>query len=138
MEDLITYTYFGRDPFSSVEVALKGNNKLNGFATFQILINQNSIEKYKRSFPKVQSLIANLGGIIKFILTISTFFSEYITSQMLMAELSNNFIYSDKDSIDLKPVPNIQSSGINLKLPHRSVIKNHQVNKIVNNNLKLS
>ena len=40
----------------------------NTFSKFQIGLNYSSKEKYTRTYPKFQSVIANIGGLIQFVL----------------------------------------------------------------------
>ena len=103
VEDFRSWTMHGRDPItSSMEVALTSSVVTPGtFTGYTIWLNENILEKYKRTYPKLQSVLANVGGIIKFIMTISNFITTYITSQMLDVEMSNYFI-SDDDNKDFR------------------------------------
>jgi hypothetical protein len=142
IQSLQTTTFFGKDPLSYVEVALIRNNKMNSFATFQITINQNSIEKYTRTSPKIQSLFANLGGIIKFIWSISSFIAQYVSSQLLEVELSNHLIFNDDESKVIKPESNIILNQGNLINKSFMVpVDNNSrtvLNKIIKNNFNLT
>jgi hypothetical protein len=101
MEEIKTWTVHGRDPItSSMEIALSSATSIPGtFTVVTISLNENSIEKYKRSYPKLQTVAASIGGIVKFIMTISEFIVIYITSQMLHVELSNVCISNDEPQL---------------------------------------
>jgi hypothetical protein len=91
MEDLQSWTVHGRDPItSSTEISLSFTAAIPGaFTLITICLNENTIQKYKRTYPKLQTVVANIVGIVKFIMTVSHFIVTYITSQMLHVELSN-------------------------------------------------
>jgi hypothetical protein len=97
MQDLRTWTISGRDESSSVDIAIKSTTTVpNTKSVFSISLLSGKVDQYKRTYPKIQSVVANIGGVLKFIMTISSFLSKYISLQMLEVELSNNFI-CDKD-----------------------------------------
>jgi hypothetical protein len=109
----MSWTFHGRDPItSSMEVAITSTVIVPvTFAGYTIWLNENTLEKYKRTYPKLQSVIANVGGIIKFIMTLSNFIANYITSQMLDVELSNYFISNDDNKEFWKKTKGTRSSS---------------------------
>jgi hypothetical protein len=113
MQDLRTWTLFGRDESSSVDIALKGTASVpNTLSVFTISFVSGKLDYYKRNYPKLQSVVANIGGVIKFIMTISNFLSQYISSQMLEVELCNEFI-SENNKEEYKNTNIIQMTSNN-------------------------
>lgn len=70
------------------------------FSQFQIQILNNQIDQYKRSYPKFQSVLANIGGVMKFILSFAQFIAKFVTSQMKDIELSNAFVFHHSNNND--------------------------------------
>jgi hypothetical protein len=113
MQDLKSWTLFGRDESSSVDIALKSTVTVpNTLSVFTLSLVSGKVDYYKRTYPKIQSVVANIGGVLKFIMTISSFLSQYISSQMLGIELSNNFIY-DKDKEGNKSSKGMEVTSFN-------------------------
>ena len=63
-------------------------------------MNSYTIDIFKRKYPKLQSVVANIGGIIKLFLTIAQILSRFISEKMLNIELANIFS-SNNDSYEL-------------------------------------
>jgi hypothetical protein len=61
-------------------------------------MNSQYAELYKRSYPKIQSVMANIGGMLKFITFCAKIISEYFTSNMMYIDLSKEIIlFEDKE-----------------------------------------
>jgi hypothetical protein len=80
-------------------------------AMIQFFANADYADKYKRSYPKLQSVVANIGGVLKFIFFISRMFTVYISSQMMYMDLSNYIIDHDGEAGKIKR-PVIQQGAI--------------------------
>jgi hypothetical protein len=94
MKDLKNWTMFSKDTStSSLEIALSSTTSVpNTFTFFSFMLNQNMILKFKRGYPKLQSVVANIGGIMKFIMMVSSLLSQYVSSQLFYVDLANYFI----------------------------------------------
>jgi hypothetical protein len=90
MQDINTYSLFARDVSDSpITISLKGNTSVpNTMMVMQLKINAFQVDSYKRTYQKFQAVLANIGGALKFIMTIANFLSKFISSQMLNVELT--------------------------------------------------
>jgi hypothetical protein len=73
----------------------------------QYNFNNDSGDRFTRSYPKIQNLLANIGGIVNSILMICGFISQYISHQIMITDLSNILVHHtetpNKGTIDNKP-----------------------------------
>ena len=101
MESYASWQLYGRDPVSSYQsVAISGTNIVpNSFTVILILLNSNNVDRYSRSFQKLQTVISNIGGAYSIIMIVSSFITQFITSKFLYIELLNEFVYVE-DSND--------------------------------------
>ena len=100
MENKKTWQMIGRDPFTSFYfISISGVNKVpNSFTVIQFFLTPNSIDTYYRSFMKIQSVIANIGGAMSLILFFSKHLTEVISSRILYVKLLNEFVqYEDHE-----------------------------------------
>ena len=95
MESYASWQLYGRDPVSSYQsVAISGTNIVpNSFTVILILLNSNNVDRYSRSFQKLQTVISNIGGAYSIIMIVSSFITQFITSKFLYIELLNEFVY---------------------------------------------
>ena len=93
----------------------------------QIILNSNTIDINQRSYQKLQSVIANIGGAFNVVMVVSSFISKYITFQFLHVELLNDFLFNDDDESDKKKNDEITKATTNLYK------FNNYINKINNN-----
>jgi hypothetical protein len=131
MEELETFNFFGPDPLrSKIEVGMKGTkvNIADTFALLQIRPNTNVFDNFKRNYPKLQSIVANIGGVIKFIMIIAQVLSKYISSQMLQVDLSNNFHYpSDEADNKLKKKKSHHIQLPSISSPEKTLTSNEEI-----------
>jgi hypothetical protein len=59
--------------------------------------NSNYVSCYMRSFTKLQTLVANIGGVIKFIMLISSYFVSFMTDNLIYQNLSNVIFNFDQE-----------------------------------------
>lgn len=120
MQEFKSWSYFGIDPSSSyVDISLSSTVTVpNTRSSFTIMLVPGKVDLYKRTYPKIQYVFANIGGLLKIISTISSVFTKFITSQILDVELSNNFI-----------------SGTNKERDNNNLKVNHNHNNYNNNNI---
>lgn len=77
--------------------ALTGTSQVpNTFTLIQINIDRTGYDAYKRSYPKLQQVFANIGGFAKIVLTISSFICKFISSKYFFSELSCLFINEEQ------------------------------------------
>jgi hypothetical protein len=53
------------------------------------------VDKYKRFYPKLQTVLANIGGVMKFIMFIGQMITQIITTKIMYIDLSNSFVDHD-------------------------------------------
>ena len=99
-EDFTNVTYYSLQPINA-EISL-GYQFVVEFSALRI-INNELLMNYIRKYGKFQDLIAEIGGVIKAILTIAAFIEYYITEKLMIkyfaeelyfiknTELENNF-----------------------------------------------
>jgi hypothetical protein len=154
MEDLRSFTTWGKDPLTSyVEIGGKGTKSIfsNALAYYTFMLNANVFDSFKRTYPKLQTLVANIGGVIKFIVTLAQFFSRYVSEKMLSVHLANYFAdlsehggkggeikETFKTNSNLNQLPNNTN---NLPNPHNeinySVLKNNNNSNFNLNNSRI-
>jgi hypothetical protein len=103
------------------------------FSQFQIQILNNQIDQYKRSYPKFQSVLANIGGVMKFILSFAQFIAKFVTSQMLDIDLSNTFVFhhsnTDQEQEDKTKTIKINSKQISNSTTCKELHNNTRISK---------
>lgn len=91
--EINNFFIFGKDESSSVDISLKSSSSVaNALSVYTISIVPGKVDYYRRNYAKIQSVIASIGGKMKFIMTIEDFLNKYISSQMFDVDLSNYFI----------------------------------------------
>jgi hypothetical protein len=96
MQDMKIWKSFGRTEASYTEVSPKAIALVpNTLSVLFFNMEGGNVDSHKRSYQKVQNVLAYIGGIFNFITFISTFLVKYFTSQMLAVDLSNNFVYNE-------------------------------------------
>lgn len=98
----IGFNNFGRDDIKSyieinpptTEFSIKDTVFLMQFVTSNF-----QIDIYIRTYIKFQTLIANIGGIMKFLMWISQMITNYVTYEMFIYEMSQTYIdnHNEKD-----------------------------------------
>jgi hypothetical protein len=80
-----------------------------------------SADKYRRQYPKLQALIANITGIMNLLMMICGVIAEYISRQMMYIDLSNIIIKhvdaSDKNLWNRTPRPKAKDSSLKTVKP---------------------
>jgi hypothetical protein len=120
-EDLNTYTGFEYDENTSFNVpSLIQSTKTiidGSFTIIQILSNERYADKYRRTYPKLQSVVASIGGVIELIWFCGRMICELITPAMMYLDIAHNFVDFSK-SCDKSPKKNLtvfsHISGIKL------------------------
>lgn len=104
-EDITTTTGYGRDyQFSYNEVnPLTTKFKLpESVGCIQFNFNSFTIDKYSRTYQKLQSVVANIGGALKLILTLAQTFTRLITHHIYIFNLSSECIETSEVKKDQK------------------------------------
>lgn len=70
------------------------------FGLFSILISEKAFS-FKRSFLKLQALIANIGGVLGGLKIIFEFIVRHISSKSIYLYLADNFLSSDPENFDI-------------------------------------
>ncbi len=73
----------------------KGNLPFLG--VWQLMPTPNLIYTTKRSYEKIQNLMADLGGILKFIITVASFITNFVTEKIFYVDMSNFFISNEDE-----------------------------------------
>jgi hypothetical protein len=112
LQETETVSAYGIDPIrSKIEILAKAPSTINpntlGMHSFQPITE--SFDNYNRSYMKLQTIVAYIGGIIKFVFTIAQIISKYVTSQMLFIHLGNFFA----DISEGKKFENCEKNQIN-------------------------
>jgi hypothetical protein len=133
-DDYRTFTGFTYDDVSSKKDIYGLTTKVyvpNTFSVIIINVNTNYADRYKRFYSKLQSIVANIGGVIKFVFFFAQLITTYITKHMMYYDISNVII--DKTSL---PVTNIGSPNIhfhrNMRQGNLDRSSNLELNKTVN------
>ena len=105
-ESIRTENTFKVDQYLTTQVAVAANQHYyypNTFSKFQLGLNYSTKEKYKRAYPKIQSVIANITGLInlsfqigKFIISLFTsgqYFSKFFEDNHNINLTTNNTFY---------------------------------------------
>jgi hypothetical protein len=98
-EDYKYFESFTFDDLSSSREISGPNTKTsvaNSFAVLQISVTTAYADRYKRFYPKLQTVVANIGGVIKFVFFIAKMVSVYLTKQMMFFDLANSIINIDQ------------------------------------------
>jgi hypothetical protein len=131
-DDIIRFEGFMYDDIQSYRDAFLQGKQFyipNTFSHMQISMNSDYAELYKRTYPKIQSIMANIGGILKLITFIAKLISEYYTSNMMFIDLSNEIIHFE-DSEKATTLQNLNDTQPKLN----NIVKT--VNSLSNVNLK--
>jgi hypothetical protein len=83
----------------------------NTFTLIQIQIDRSGYDAYKRSYPKLQQVFANIGGFAKIVFTISSFICKFISSKFYFSELSCRFI-KEEEKVNKKQIKTSSSKSI--------------------------
>jgi hypothetical protein len=59
------------------------------FSVVQYNLNGDTADVYRRTYPKLQQLLANIMGVVDVILVVCNIISQYISYQMMIIDLSN-------------------------------------------------
>jgi len=96
-----------------------------------ILTCSENISFYHRSYGKAQTVIANIGGLIKIILILSKLLFEFFTRKILIVDLSNNFFkLSDVQEEKNDNKDNKQKLNSNLPITKEIINNNFAPNKL--------
>jgi hypothetical protein len=97
------------DSNSYILINLKESSNLGiegAFTLIHINLNEKAQDNYTRTYPKLQSLVANIGGVIKAITFVCSFFIELISPGIMSLDIANNFIkFPDKTQQSINPNP---------------------------------
>lgn len=98
------------------------------FGVIELALSQKA-DSYTRSFIKLQSLVANIGGVVNFFYIVAMLIVRYVTSKSLLLAYVKNRLTNFK--LDPKPDANVQN---NTDLKFVS-FNNGGVNLVNNNNI---
>jgi hypothetical protein len=88
----------------------------NSFSVVQYNLNGDSGDRYKRTYPKLQQLLANIMGVVNSILMVCSVISQYISYQMMIVDLSNIVIkHVDLDKAEISNLFKIKSGLLKTK-----------------------
>lgn len=99
-EDHETINFFTFNSYTS-EVDLKSAGLLTSSTNIAAFTfeNSSSVAYYYRSYVKLQTVLANIGGVIKGITTISAFISSVFTRKLAYLDISNStFLFYKKEN----------------------------------------
>jgi hypothetical protein len=122
-EDNKRFESFTYDDISSkTEIYPKGTNvHVNlTFGTVSLFMNSMYADRHKRLYPKLQSVLANIGGVMKFILFIGNVLAKYITANMMIIDLSNIVIDHDYKG-QKERTTRLGILGIDKELVHKDI-----------------
>jgi len=102
----------------------------DAFLNIQINTEDNSKSYYKRSYPKLQTVVASIGGVYSFITTVAGFIANFVTEKIMFMEISNK-------SMDLE-VNLHKNYQTELKTIIQSLIKNEETNNKMNDRSDVS
>jgi hypothetical protein len=95
-ENKKTYNGFEYDESNTFNViSLRESTKTiidGSFTIFQILINERYSDNYSRTYQKLQSIIANIGGVLEAIWFMGTLIIELITPAMMYLDIAHDFV----------------------------------------------
>lgn len=143
-QDFIDYEGFSRDNINSFSQLSPQKTQVyipKSIAVVQFTINSSQFDQYKRTYPKLQSVVANIGGIFKFITVIAQIISQFVTEKMMFVNLANWVIFFDKKnkgSVGREGRSNMHpSSNINLGKSSINIMEgvNQGTKQITQNNL---
>lgn len=79
------------------------NENQNGSLLYSqiTLLTSDKMDLYSRDYPKIQNCLANIGGIIKGIVTIVSISLSFITDKMFFLSIINQLFLTDNESIKL-------------------------------------
>jgi hypothetical protein len=97
---------------SNENLATSGSNV--GFILFR---NAETVGFYNRSFIKGQAVLANIGGVIKCIMVIAKFISNFWNRRMSYLNIFNKVFEFDKESIYKNSIKENKSSMIEISKP---------------------
>jgi hypothetical protein len=103
-EDILTMDRYAYDDvLSKFYIAPPGTRMSipGSYSNFQIFLNSRYADDYKRFYPKLQSVVANIGGIMKLITFVGQIITSFITSKYMYILLSNRIIKTDDDNVKL-------------------------------------
>jgi hypothetical protein len=133
------YTYLSQ----SIDVSLQavGMPTLGPNIGSVLFINADAISFYNRHYLKVQAVIANVGGIIKAIMVICKFISDFLTRKMLHLDIVNRIFYFNLNQVSFlnsiltnktnKTNPNFEENNcVNLPIENKSYKDNSNIYNI--------
>jgi hypothetical protein len=73
------------------------------FTIFQIMINDRYSDNYSRTYPKLQSIVANIGGVLEVIWFIGSMIIQLITPAIMYLDIAHDFVDFRVGSSEAKP-----------------------------------
>jgi hypothetical protein len=119
-------------------------NDYNNYINYEVIgilflrINGRSLEKYKRTYPKLQSLIADIISTIQFVLLIYEYLTNNLYSNKIGVEIIKNILskdYDDRIKINEKDKKEEDNKNVPNKFGH-NMLTSFQNNKFVEYNTK--
>jgi hypothetical protein len=109
LEDKKTTLMYDKDSQRSKEEYLKPKTDGSGTLLSHSLLILGEVEdNYRRSYPKLQNVIANIGGVVSLLFSIARILAGYISDQMLSL-LMGNYMFDLSFGVD----PPYQKEGYN-------------------------
>ena len=68
----------------------------DSFFIVQFFAIESELERYKRTYPKFQSVLASIGGVMKLFVTVAQIFTNFLTYQMMVVDITNSFVHFKK------------------------------------------
>jgi hypothetical protein len=147
-ENKKTYNGFEYDEINTYNViSLRESTKTiidGSFTIFQIMINDRYSDSYRRTYPKLQSIIANIAGVLEVIWFVGRLTIELITPAMMYLDIAHDFADltpnhrprpTEKSSSDLGAITTYNLTKLQ-SLPNEN-IRPRRVQKAVKKNLSL-
>jgi hypothetical protein len=90
-ENPVTYNMYDKDIYrSTTDFEIKSPSP-GVIYEHTVFILGESVDTYKRSFARLQSVVANIGGVVSSLMAISRFCAQFISSQMFTIFIGNFF-----------------------------------------------
>jgi hypothetical protein len=115
-----------KDPIETVD--LRANQTVsNSFCQFSILMDKTA-DSYNRTFQKIQSVIANCGGLIKAMLVISIIINHIFFCELYFIELIKTVFFTQKSQLNV--IHNGERSKVFFSNIHPGAYNKNAINSV--------
>ncbi len=98
-QDRKTYSNIGRSPSVKTEITTKDTQFTikEVLFVYRATVSRFLSNKYMRIYPKLQSVVAYIGGMMKFIITIAQILSNYVSTKLMNFNIVQEIVSYKKD-----------------------------------------